>query len=148
VWCWTALANRAKWPPAVFALAAMLRAEPALLHSAGAEDLRRGLQRMIVACDGRPMKEMHAQLSASGHMHSTQGLAVLALDAGLLEDYVKPKRQKGSPVPSPPPDVVRLGCAGHEYVWAKQGPRRGAMSQVGRRRRDRARLRVSASVGG
>ncbi len=81
---------------------------------------------MVAACDGRPMRVMHRQLSASGHMHGTQGLAVLARDAGILVDYGAAKSPKAKTI------AVHLGTAGHQYAWAPTA-RGKAMPEVGRR---------------
>ena len=89
-WCWLALANRAKWPLAVRSLAKYLTDRPHMWRAANAEDFALGVIAMLHACDGKPMKSMHAQLSGNGYMHSTQGLVKLGKQAGLIKEYSKP----------------------------------------------------------
>ena len=112
-WCWLSLANRAKWPHAVRSLAEYLAKQPRLWRTARMEDLAQGVRAMLCACDGKPMKSMHAQLSATGHMHTTQGLVVLAKQAGLIKEL-------GSSPPKENGRILRLGLAGSPYALAEQ----------------------------
>ena len=105
-WSWVALANRAKWPYAVHRLEQHLRARPGLLHESSATDFAEAVVVMIEACNCKPMKAMHQQISGTGHMHSTQGLAMMGKTVGVLLEASPGCRGK----------VVHLGTAGHPYV--------------------------------
>ena len=112
-WCWLSLANRAKWPHAVRSLAEFLANRPNLWHAASIEDFAQGVRAMLCACDGKPMKSMHSQLSLSGHMHSTQGLVPLAKQAGLIKELgSSPQEGNGR--------ILRLGLGGSQYVLADE----------------------------
>ena len=113
-WCWLMLANRAKWPHAVRSLAEYLANRPHLWRSASAVDFAWGVQAMLIACDGRPMKSMHAQLSSNnGHMHSTQGLIPMAKQAGMIKEL--------SSNPGAGVRIVELGLGRHRYELTEIG---------------------------